>query len=253
MNAPRRPDDERAFAFAEGELLLVDKPLGWTSFDVVNKVRYALRANTGRKLKVGHAGTLDPLATGLLLLATGKATKTLADLQGLDKTYTGVLRLGAVTASHDAEEPAEPGADPAGIDAATVRGAAAGLTGTLPQVPPAFSAVKVDGQRAYRLARRGRAVEPEPRPVTVHRFDTGVPEPDGPAAEGADWQALRCPFTVHCGKGTYIRSLARDLGQALGCGAYLAELRRTAIGLHRIEDAWALDALVAELRDPPPA
>ncbi len=257
---------DRGFDFAGGEILLVDKPLDWTSFDVVNKIRYALKARgfqgQAKRMKVGHAGTLDPRATGLLLIGTGKATKRLAELQGMDKVYDGSLVLGARTASADTESEPEPGLDPASagpngdpLDQAAIQAAANTLTGAFGQRPPAFSAVKVDGKRAYRLARQGKAVEPEPRPVLVERFAIGTPEPAPAGATGAAWPGILCGFEVACSKGTYIRSLARDMGDRLGpppgVGAYLYSLRRTAIGPYRLEDAWPLDTLMEAIQQAP--
>jgi tRNA pseudouridine55 synthase len=281
---------KQAFDFAGGEILLVDKPLNWTSFDVVNKIRYALKQRgfqgQAKRMKVGHAGTLDPRATGLLLIGTGKATKRLAELQGLDKRYDGTLVLGARTASADTESDPEPGLDPASagpdgqaLDQAAIQAAADALTGVYGQRPPAFSAVKVDGKRAYKLARQGKAVAPEARTVRVDRFAIGEPETAPAGATGAEWPGLLCRFEVDCGKGTYIRSLARDLGDRLparealqetgqlgseedsplppnadrqaGVGAYLYTLRRTAIGPYKLEDAWSLEELLEAIRTAP--
>lgn len=221
------------YDFIAGATLLVDKPQGWTSFDVVNKIRYKLRHFLDvRKIKVGHAGTLDPMATGLLIICTGKHTKMLAQYQGLDKEYTGTLVLGATTPSYDAEtEPEEiyP-IDHLTVDA--LEQARRRFIGELRQVPPMFSAIKVDGQPLYKKARRGESVAVEPRTVFIHAFEfteIRLPEVD---------------FRVHCSKGTYIRSLAFDFGRAVNSGAYLSALRRTRIGEFRIEDAWSLDDLL---------
>jgi tRNA pseudouridine55 synthase len=222
--------------FASGCLLLVDKPTDWTSFDVVNKIRGHLRRALGvKKIKVGHAGTLDPMATGLLLICTGKWTKKLADMQGMDKGYTGTLRLGATTPSYDAETEVDQTfpyehLTPADLDAARRQ-----LIGPLEQLPPVFSAIKVDGQPLYKKARKGEKVEVKPRPVTIHAFElTRIELPN-------------VDFYVHCSKGTYIRSLAYDFGRLLDSGAYLTALRRTWIGPHRIEDAWDLEELVEHI------
>ncbi|MEZ5030751.1 MAG: tRNA pseudouridine(55) synthase TruB [Saprospiraceae bacterium] len=225
LNRPNRtvvhPDMAR-----EGLLLLLDKPSGWTSFDVVNKVRWVLRKRFGlRKFKVGHAGTLDPMATGLLLICTGPFTKKLQDLQGMDKVYSGTVTLGGITASYDADSPVEQVQPLDGIDMPAIHKAMEPLIGDILQVPPVYSALKVDGQRAYAMARKGQSVELAARPVRIDSFHVSSLEGD------------QLPFVVHCGKGTYIRSLAHDLGQALGCGGYLSELRREGIGTFSVQDA----------------
>ncbi|MEM1359061.1 MAG: tRNA pseudouridine(55) synthase TruB [Bacteroidota bacterium] len=228
------------FTFAEGTLLLVNKPKGWTSFDVVNKIRWAIRKHLGvKKFKVGHAGTLDPMATGLLNICTGKWTKRLQELQGLDKSYTGTITLGATTASYDAEEPIDATYPTEHITEAMILEAAASLTGQLQQLPPIYSAIKVDGQPLYKKARNGQKVEVKPRPVTVHQFEitrVALPEVD---------------FVISCSKGTYIRSLAHDLGKSLNSGGYLTALRRTIVGPYRIEDAWTVEELLALIPPPP--
>ncbi len=217
-------------------MLLIDKPKTWTSFDVVNKIRYAIRIK-----KVGHAGTLDPLATGLLILCTGKFTKKLNDLQGLDKEYEVIFKLGATTASYDAEHPEEALKDASHVTEAMMRNAMEQLSGTIEQVPPVFSAVKVDGKRAYKFARKGKQIEIKPRQVAIHAFDQLKPVEDGLYSA-----------RVHCSKGTYIRSLIHDLGQLLGVGAYIRELRRTTIGEFRIKDAWPLHIFLDQLPKPEP-
>ena len=222
------------FTTPEGGVLLVDKPATWTSFDVVNKVRGTLRVR-----KVGHAGTLDPMATGLLILCSGRMTKSIDRYQALVKMYEGTMRLGGITPSYDAETPVEDERSVSGITAEAVREAAARFTGDIEQLPPMYSAVKVKGQRLYKLARKGQEVERAARKVHVARFDIEeVAIPD-------------VGFTVVCSKGTYVRTLANDLGQVLGCGAYLASLRRTAIGTLHVSDAWSMEAIVsaAPLRD----
>lgn len=215
------------FDFVTGERLLIDKPLEWTSFDVVGKVRGAIRIK-----KVGHAGTLDPLATGLLILCTGKKTKELNEFQGLDKEYVGVIELGKTTDSFDLEQPVVDVADPSNLTPAQVQTVIDSLTGPIEQIPPMHSAVKVDGKRLYKSARKGEVVEVKPRPVTIYEFEVVTS------------QLPLLPFRVKCSKGTYIRSLARDIGEGLGVGGYLRELRRTAVGPFRIEDAWPLDKLI---------
>ena len=235
----RTPLAERRFDFEAGELLLVDKPMGFTSFDVVNKIRYRLRRLTGRKkIKVGHSGTLDPMATGLLIVATGKATKQLTELTGLSKQYTGTIRFGESTPSYDAETdvdrrgPVEHLTKP--LLEATVRER---FTGSIEQVPPVYSAIKVDGKRAYKSARAGEAVEVPARRVEVPRFEITA------------WASPLADFLVDCSKGTYIRSLAHDLGAAVGSRAHLVALRRTAIGKRRLDDAYTLDELTDYLDD----
>lgn len=205
---------------SEDRVLLIDKPFGWTSFDVVNKLRRILRMR-----KIGHAGTLDPLATGLLVVCTGKFTRRIDEFQGQEKEYTGTMVLGQTTSSHDLEtEPGEPvslsNLNPGDLPELCVR-----FTGQILQVPPLHSAIKVDGKRAYRFARKGVEKKLEPRQVEITVFELtriALPEVD---------------FRVTCSKGTYIRSLVRDFGEAAGTGAYLSALRRTRIGTLRVEDA----------------
>ena len=222
--------------FLAGEMLLIDKPKGWTSFDAVNKIRFTLRKILQVKsIKVGHAGTLDPMATGLLIVATGKATKQIDTWQGLNKTYTGTMTLGAVTPSYDAETEATERFPTNHITPESIEAARLQFLGPIMQMPPMFSAIKVGGQALYKKARKGETVAVEPRPVTIEKFEitrVALPEID---------------FEVQCSKGTYIRSLAFDFGKALGSGAYLSALCRTAIGPHLLKDAWQLDALIAEL------
>lgn len=211
----------------------MDKPQGWTSFDVVNKVRHRLKKALGiKKIKVGHSGTLDPMATGLLVLCTGKATKQLHEFQHYDKSYTGTLRLGASTPSYDSETEIDERYPIDHLTTDLLERARAQFEGTLQQVPPMFSAIKVDGQPLYKRARKGEKVEIEPREVLIEQFGfdrVELPEID---------------FYVDCSKGTYIRSLAHDFGKAVNSGAYLTALRRTRVGPYRIEDAWELDDLL---------
>ena len=212
--------------------MLVDKPPGLTSFGVVKKVRWAVGVK-----KVGHAGTLDPMATGLLIVLVGRgATRQQDRFMGLPKVYTGTVRLGQTTASYDADTPVEAEADASGVTDAQVAAALAELTGEIMQRPPAYSAIKRGGERLYKKARRGEAVEVEPRPTTVTEFV--VTE-----RRGADLDVR-----VACSKGTYVRSLAHDLGAALGVGGHLTALRREAIGPFSVREAWALDALVEAAR-----
>ena len=212
----------------EGEVLCIDKPRGWTSFDVVKKVKHILGVR-----KVGHAGTLDPAATGLLILCTGKKTREISGFMGLEKEYEAEILLGARTASFDAETPVVERRPVDGISPDDVRDALAGFVGPQAQKPPMFSAAKVGGRRLYQYARRGIEVPREPREITISAITpTEVMIP-----------VVR--FTVVCSKGTYIRSLAEDLGMRLGCGAYLTGLRRTRIGAYHVRDAWTMDALAA--------
>ena len=220
--------------FQAGEVLLFDKPKGWSSFDVVKKVRNAIQVK-----KVGHAGTLDPLATGLLILCTGRATKTINQIQGQEKAYEALIRLGATTASYDAEHPEENPHDVGHLDRAALETAMAAFRGEIEQVPPAFSAVKVGGQRAYQAARQGKPVELKRRTVQVYAFDLLEQDAERPEV----WRTH-----IRCSKGTYIRSLAHDLGQALGVGAYLVGLVRTRIGDYRLKDAWQVDDFVARVQ-----
>ena len=219
------------FRSPSGGVLLVDKPQGWTSFDVVKKVRGALRVR-----KVGHAGTLDPMATGLLVLCSSGMTKRIDAFQALGKVYDGRMRLGAVTPSYDAETEAQDERPLTGIDAERIREQAQAFTGVIEQLPPMSSAVKVDGRRLYKLARKGQEVERQPRTVTIERFDIDTVE------------LPEVAFSVHCSKGTYVRSLAHDLGQRLGCGAYLTALRRSAIGSFSVEEAWTIDEIADAAR-----
>ena len=226
-----RPD-ATTVDFAEGCLLLIDKPLDWTSFDVVNKVRFALRKNYP-KIKVGHAGSLDPKATGLLLLATGKMTKQINALQGLDKTYTGTMKLGATTPCFDTEMPEDQQFDLSGITAVMMEKAALSLTGNIQQVPPVYSAIKQDGKAAYKSARKGQEITLAPRPLTIHYFHL------------AYFHLPYIDFETSCSKGTYIRALARDFGLALNNGAYLTALCRTSVGDYQLSDAWNLSELIS--------
>jgi tRNA pseudouridine55 synthase len=257
-----RPATELPDPFPKGALLLLDKPLGWTSFDVVNKIRYWLIKRTGiKKIKVGHAGTLDPLATGLLLLCVGDHTRRIEALQGMDKVYTGTLTFGAETACYDLEKPIEPLENinlPTDTDLANVLPQ---FTGKIEQFPPIFSAIKVDGKRLYSSARKGGEVELTARPVHIHEFTLGPLRPvhaddaarpvQNLSAKGHPiWQypdfdgGLQADFRIVCSKGTYIRSIAHDLGEALGCGAYLSALRRTENGHFSLKDAWSVETLV---------
>jgi tRNA pseudouridine55 synthase len=219
-----------AFDFEEGEVLLIDKPLGWTSFDVVNSLRYFIRKVYGlKKIKVGHAGTLDPMATGLLIICTGKMTKQIDRFQGMDKVYEGQMHLGATTPSYDKETEPDRHFDISGLHLDLLREKAARFTGEIEQIPPLYSAIKIKGKRAYQYARKNEEVVLKPRKVTIRDFRIMQYEP--PLAR----------FTVKCSKGTYIRSLIRDFGESLQNGAYLTDLRRTQIGDFRLSDARTLE------------
>ncbi|PST81701.1 tRNA pseudouridine(55) synthase TruB [Pedobacter yulinensis] len=214
-------------------MLLINKPYRWTSFDVVNKIRAAMKP---AKLKVGHAGTLDPLATGLLLICTGKLTKQIDTFQAQEKEYTGTMVLGATTPSFDLETAIDQEFSLEGLTEADIRAAVAPFTGAIVQYPPAHSAVKVNGERLYMRARRGEETELRPRHVTVSVFEitrTALPEVD---------------FRVVCSKGTYIRSLVSDFGRALNNGAYLSALTRTRSGDFLLENAIEVMDLVQHLR-----
>jgi tRNA pseudouridine55 synthase len=218
--------------FEQGQVLLIDKPLDWTSFDVIRKLRPLVRTR-----KIGHAGTLDPLATGLLIVCTGKFTKRINDYMAREKEYTGTIVLGASTPTYDLESDPVPGKDPGHLTEEAVRSAIArGFTGEIMQTPPVHSAIKVNGKRVYELARKGREVKLEPRRVLVSEFEL------------TRFRLPEVGFRVVCSTGTYIRSLANDLGAALGCGGYLAGLRRTRIGEYRVEEAMTMEAAEEYIR-----
>lgn len=234
------------FNFVSGEVLLIDKPMGWTSFDVVNKIRGAIRhylkeqggdnALAARKLKVGHAGTLDPLATGMLIICTGKFTKKIDEYMAQEKEYTGTIQFGATTASYDSETPVEQIFSTDTLTEELIRETSKQFIGTIQQVPPMYSAIKQDGKKMYELAREGKTVEIKSREVTISAFDfTRIELP-------------QIDFRIACSKGTYIRSIAHDLGKALNNGGYLSALRRTRIGEYKIEDAMTVDAFLALLK-----
>ncbi|MFM6975325.1 MAG: tRNA pseudouridine(55) synthase TruB [Sphingobacteriaceae bacterium] len=221
------------FHFAEGEMLLINKPYHWTSFDVVGKIRNSFKP---LKLKVGHAGTLDPLATGLLIICTGKLTKKIDEFQAQDKEYTGTFTLGAVTDSYDLETPVIEQSKVNHLDEETIKNTCQAFMGDIEQFPPAHSAVKVDGERLYLKARRGEEVELKSRKVHINEFE--ITHIDLPEVH----------FRVVCSKGTYIRSLANDFGKALGCGAYLSKLCRTKSGNYSLENAFEVMELVNHIR-----
>lgn len=211
---------------------LVDKPAGWTSFDVVNKLRRALRVK-----KAGHAGTLDPAATGLLILATGKNTRLIETVQGLDKTYTGTITLGLTSTTYDQEGVLTASGDPESVsDSQVGECIQSRFTGDIQQVPPMFSALKRDGKKLYELARKGKTIQLEARPVRVSEFVWNRPTP------------TQIDFSITCSKGTYIRSIAHDLGHELGCGGYLSALRRTAIGPYHLSDGLDIESIISRYR-----
>lgn len=222
------------FNFTEGEVLLLNKPYKWTSFDVVGKLRNSFKP---LKLKVGHAGTLDPLATGLLIICTGKLTKQIDTFQAEEKEYTGTFTLGGTTPSYDLETEIEQTFDYSSITESDILENCKHFIGDLDQYPPAHSAIKVDGERLYLKARRGEEVELKTRKVTISEFEITrieLPEVD---------------FRVVCTKGTYIRSLANDFGKKLNNGAYLSALRRTRSGNFKVENAFEIMELVNHIRE----
>lgn len=230
--------------FREGQILLIDKPLTWTSFDVVNKLRYTIRKTFGfKKIKVGHAGTLDPLATGVLVLCTGRMTKQINALMAEEKAYTTTVRLGITTASLDAETPVDERTDASHITPAAIEEALHAFRGTISQQPPVYSAKKVDGKRAYKVARAGGDIALRHVEVTVSDIQlTGC---ESVVSEGV--AAVDATLHIRCSKGTYIRSIGRDLGAALGVGGSLVALRRTASGDFREEQLWTVAEAVARI------
>lgn len=224
--------------FINGKLLLIDKPLHWSSFQAVNKLKWTLKSVPGlKKLKIGHAGTLDPLATGLLLICTGKFTKRIPELQGMPKEYTGTFYIGATTPSYDLETEINERFDVSHITPELIRESAAKFVGEIDQKPPIFSAIKKDGKRLYEHARAGEEVEIASRKTTIHEFEITrieMPEVD---------------FRILCSKGTYIRSMAYDFGKALQSGAHLTALRRTKIGEYNVENAVTIEEMVEMIRN----
>lgn len=220
--------------YAEGQVILIDKPLEWTSFDVVNKLKHKVKA------KIGHAGTLDPLATGLLICCTGKMTKKINEYQAQEKEYTGTFTLGATTPTFDLES--EPGnfKDTSRLTEDAIKAATGQFTGAIAQLPPIHSAIKQNGKPIYLAARKGVDVKVEPRNIVISEFEiTGIEMP-------------LVHFRVVCSTGTYIRSLANDFGAALGVGGHLSKLVRTRIGAFKLEDAFALDAFLEKFKQPAP-
>lgn len=223
--------------FKNGQLLCFDKPLKWTSFQLVNKVRWLIKQRYGFKnIKVGHAGTLDPLATGVLLICTGKYTKRIGEFQGLEKEYTGTFTFGATTPSYDLETTFNQTFDYQHLTPEILHEATQSFTGEIEQVPPVFSALKKEGKRLYEYAREGQAVQLKSRKITVSQFDLtriDLPEVD---------------FKITCSKGTYIRSLAHDFGKAVNSGAHLSALRRTRIGSYTVDEALSPETFMTALK-----
>lgn len=227
-SVPLSPDTD----FAEGYIMNVDKPLEWTSTDVVRKIKAALGKLGYKKIKVGHAGTLDPLATGVLLVCTGRATKRVEELMSLRKEYVADVVLGATTASYDLEHPVDTFFPWEHITREAVEAALAGLCGERLQTPPRYSAKKMEGRRAYELAREGEEVEMRRAPIVIY------------AMELLECDLPRIRIRVECGRGTYIRSLAGEIGEALGSGAYLSSLRRTQVGGFTVENGCELNKIL---------
>ncbi len=233
-----------SYHFYRGEVLLIDKPLGWTSFQAVNKLKHAIKHHpsfihegTKVKPKIGHAGTLDPLATGLLIVCTGKKTKEINTFMGLTKEYTGTFCIGATTPCYDLEKPVDQTYPTEHITKELIISTAKSFVGPQEQVPPIFSAVMVNGKRAYTLARAGEEVELKAKPIEILEFEvTGIEMP-------------LVHFKIICSKGTYIRSIARDFGLALNSGAHLTELRRTKIGDFDVKDALSPEEFVNKLKN----
>ena len=215
--------------FLDGQIILLDKPLDWTSFQAVNKLKYKLKNefNLPKKFKIGHAGTLDPRATGLLIVCTGKFTKKIQEIQDAPKEYLTEVKIGVQTESYDTEKPEILQQDYSHISEEFILETLQKFVGEIDQKPPVFSAIKIDGNRAYDLARKGQEVEMKSRKTTIHYLNN------------IEIELPFVRFTVGCSKGTYIRSLAHDIGQELGVGAYLTNLRRTKIGDYSVEDASA--------------
>lgn len=230
MGLKQKPIPAALTPFLEGKVLLLDKPIGWTSFNMVQKVRYLTRVT-----KVGHAGTLDPLATGLLIICTGKYTKQINTYMGMTKEYTGTMVIGATTPTYDLESEPENFNNIDHISAEQIQLATRQFVGPILQMPPQHSAIKKDGKRLYESARQGIEVKVDPRPITIESFE--ITKIELPTID----------FKVVCSTGTYIRSLVKDFGDTLGVGAYMSALRRTRIGDFKIEDAMQWEDLAAEI------
>lgn len=230
------PDIKERYDFLGGEVLLFDKDLQWTSFDLVQRVRNTLCKKMGiKKMKVGHAGTLDPLATGLMILCTGKSTKKIESFQNGEKEYVATIKLGATTPSFDMETEEDSSKDCSFVNNEMIQQALKKFTGEIEQIPPVFSAVKVKGRRAFDYARNGEELKLQPRKIVIKEIE--ILSFENPVLE----------IRVVCSKGTYIRSLARDIGKELKCGGYLTALRRTRIGDFKIEEAIKVDFFMENL------
>ena len=226
----KQTSDYSKLDFKTGEVLLIDKPHSWTSFKVVNKIRKAVNVR-----RVGHAGTLDPNATGLLILCTGKKTKEIYKYQDSNKTYSGIITLGLTSPSMDTETETKAHTLPEKLDEVQINNARDQFIGEIAQIPPMYSALKVDGQKLYKLARKGKTVKREPRRVTIYSFDIlKIDLPD-------------IHFEISCSKGTYIRVIANDFGEKIGCGGILSKLRRTKIGEYSVNNALEVDQFLKEI------
>lgn len=225
--------------FVSGQILKIDKPTGWTSFDVVKRIRGVLTRRHGvKRFKVGHAGTLDPLASGVMLICTGRATKLIDSLQAGEKEYVADVKLGATTPSYDLEKPVDATYPTDHLSVAVVEQALERFRGPIMQVPPIFSAVKIDGKRAYKMARRGEEPELKAKPIEIRELEL----------LRYDHSTTTARLRIVCSKGTYVRALARDLGEALGCGGHLTSLRRTRVGSTSIFDCADVEQLINELK-----
>lgn len=225
--------------FQEGEIFAIDKPLGWTSFDVVGKLRWEMCKRLGiKKLKVGHAGTLDPLATGVVVVCTGKKTKQIEALQNHVKEYVATLQLGATTPSFDLEKPIDAYYPTAHINRPSIDETLSQFKGEIWQVPPVFSAVKVDGKRAYTAARKGDEIELKPKLLVIDEIEVLM----------FDAETMQLTLRIVCSKGTYIRALARDIGFALQSGAHLIDLRRTRVGNFSIDDCVDMEQFILNIK-----
>lgn len=224
--------DYSKFDFQSGEVILIDKPIGWSSFKVVYKIRQAVKVK-----KVGHAGTLDPLASGLLMICTGRMTKEITKYQDFEKTYTGTITLGKTSPSMDLETELSATNSTVGISEKSIYEARDSFIGKIAQIPPMYSAIKINGESLYKIARKGKVIERMPREITVYSFsikNISLPSID---------------FEIVCSKGTYIRTIANDFGEKLGCGGLLSALRRTKIGIYDIEDSLETKEFTARLKD----
>lgn len=222
--------------FKEGQVLFINKPLEWTSFDVVNKIRLSLKRYLGiKKIKVGHAGTLDPLATGMVIVCTGKSTKQIDQFLGMDKQYVADICLGATTPSFDLETEADKHFSWEHITQEMLEKTIANFTGEVDQIPPMFSALKINGRKAYELARQGKEVEMKSRKITISKLNL------------LEWQGQHLKVDVSCSKGTYIRSLARDIGYDLESGGHLTGLIRTRIGPYMLSECMSIEEFEKKL------